>query len=221
VTQLRTAATIAFWLHLLAGVSMAVVLRRGLETNPDFQDRLAFIINQRALWTCAWLTWMAAAVAILYFYMTFSSAHQLGGFSVLLATAGFAADLPAQAIEIGVLPGLAGSIASVNAGTDLFVALHRTAVMMSGCIANGLYSVSAFILAWGARRVYPVWVSSSGIATACFGVALSAAALLDSTSGMFWTNVFLVPSILLWLAGVAQWRFISSPERLSRKRCDP
>jgi len=29
------------------------------------------------------------------------------------------------------------------------------------------------------------------------------AALLDSVGGMFWTNVFLVPCLLLWLAGVA------------------
>ena len=32
---------------------------------------------------------------------------------------------------------------------------------------------------------------------------LCAAALLNSTAGMFWSNVLLVPSILFWLAGVA------------------
>ena len=77
------------------------------------------------------------------------------------------------------------------------------AEMLSGYAGNGMYSLSAILLAWNARRAYPVWVSSAGIATGCFGLALSAAALINSASGMFWTNMFLVPSILVWLAGVA------------------
>src|SRR5437773_10144347 len=168
--QLRNAAIAAFWLHLLAGIFMALVLRRGLETNPDFQDRLSFIVNQRALWTGGWLIWTAAAMAILYFYLTFTSVHQLGRVAVLLAAAGIAADLSAQAIEIGVLPMLAMRVVALNAGPDLLIAFHRTAVMLSGYLANGLYSVSAFILAWSTRRAYPAWVSSAGLATGCFGL---------------------------------------------------
>ena len=202
LNRLRRAAIIAFWLHLLAGASMALVLRRGLETNPNFQDRLAFIVNQRALWIFGWLTWTAAAIAILYFYMTFSAAHQLGRLAVLLATAGIAADLSGQAIEIAVLPDLVTRV-------DFFTAFHRTAVMMSGYVANGMYSLSAFVLAWSTRRSYPVWVSSAGIVTGCFGLGLSTAALIDSASGMLWTNVFLVPCLLLWLAGVAHVRWSS------------
>jgi len=141
-------------------------------------------------------------LAILYFYMTFSAVHQLGRLAVLLAAAGIAADLSGQAIEIGVLPGLAARV-------DFFTAFHRTAVMMSGYVANGMYSLSAFVLAWSTRRSYPVWVSSAGIVTGCFGLGLSTAALIDSASGMLWTNVFLVPCLLLWLAGVAHVRWSS------------
>ena len=74
---------------------------------------------------------------------------------------------------------------------------------MSGYVANGLYSFSALILAWSTRQAYPVWVWVSGVAVGCFGFMLSAAALVNSTAGMFWSNVVLVPSILFWLAGVA------------------
>jgi len=81
--------------------------------------------------------------------------------------------------------------------------LHRVAVMLSGYVANGLYSVTALILVWGARHAYPAWVSTIGLAVGVFGIALSVAALLDSVGGMFWTNVFLVPCLLLWLAAVA------------------
>jgi len=196
MTRLQRAATIAFVLHLVAGAAMAVVLRQGLETNPDLQNRLSFLVNHRALWTLGWLTWTAAAIAILYFYMVFASTHHTGSLVVFLTAAAIAPDLAAQAIEIGVLPDL-------TQHADWFILLHRTAVLMSGYVANGLYSFSALILAWSTRQAYPVWVWLSGVAVGCFGFMLSAAALVNSTAGMFWSNVVLVPSILLWLAGVA------------------
>ena len=121
---------------------------------------------------------------------------------MLLAAAAIAPDLAAEAIEMGVLPAIAERAMQTNEAIGLFMSFHRTAVMMSGYVANGLYSISALILAWTARRAYPAWVSAAGLATGCFGIALSAAALADSAAGMFWTNVLLVPCLLLWLAGV-------------------
>jgi len=198
ITPLQRAATIAFVLHLVAGLAMAIVLRNGLETNPNMQDRLDFLVSHRALWTMGWLTWTAAAIAILYFYMVFASTHRAGDLAVLLTAAAIAPDLAAQAIEIGILP-------DITQQMDRFLVLHRTAVLLSGYVANGLYSLSALILSWSARQAYPVWVWAGGIAVGCFGFMLSSAALMDSATGMFWTNVFLVPAILLWLGGVA-WR---------------
>jgi hypothetical protein len=183
---------------------MALVLGRGLETNPNFQDRLTFIADHTSLWTFAWTTWTAAAIAILYFYSSFAQANQTGNLAVLLTAAAIAPDLSAHAIEVGVLPTIAERVVHTNVDINLFVALHRLAVMMSGYAANGLYSLSALILTWEARSAYPAWVSAAGIATGCFGLVLSFAALLDSAAGMFWANVSLVPCILLWLAGVAR-----------------
>jgi hypothetical protein len=203
LTRLRVAAIIAFWIHFLAGAAMALVLSHGLETNPDFQNRLTFIVKHTALWTSSWLTWTAAAIAILYFYISFASEHYTGKLAVLLAAAAIAPDLSAQAIEIGVLPKIAARVVNASVGIDLFLGLHRVAVMLSGYVANGLYSFSALSLAWSTRRAYPFWVWTAGMAAGLFGFALSAAALADSATGMFWTNVVLVPSILLWLAGVA------------------
>jgi hypothetical protein len=195
--RLRRAALIAFLVHLIAGMAMALVLRYGLETTADLQARLAFLVNHRAAWTVAWLTWTAAAVAILYFYVAFADAFQSPRLAVFLTVAAIAPDLASQSIEIGVLPGLAAH------DVQMFLLLHRVAVMLSGYLANGLYSATALILAWTARRAYPAWITGAGLAVAVFGAALSVAALLDSVAGMFWSNVFLVPAILLWLAGVA------------------
>jgi hypothetical protein len=203
VTRLRSAAIAAFCFHLIAGGAMALVLRQGLETNPNLLERLTFIVNHRALWTIAWLTWTAAAMAILNFYVALATVHQTGNFAVFLTVAALAPDLSAQAIEIGVLPTLAERIVHTSAENDLFITLHRTAVMLSGFAANGLYSLSALILAWKTRRTYPAWVWIAGTAVGCLGLMLSAAALRESVPGMFWTNVFLLPCILLWLGGVA------------------
>jgi hypothetical protein len=202
LTRLCRAAVIACWIHLVAGAAMAVVLSHGLETNPNIQNRLLFIVNQRSLWIGGWLTWNAAAIAILYFYATFSSEHQLGRVAVLLTAAGVTADLSGQAIEIGVLPALAAQVLNLNTGIHQFTTFHRTAEIMSGFFGNSMYSLSALVLAWSTRRAYPVWVSSTGLATGCFGLALSVAVMMNSASGMLWTNVFLVPCIVLWLAGV-------------------
>jgi hypothetical protein len=193
---LQQTATIAFCLHLFAGAAMALILRNGLETNPNLLSRVSFIVDHAALWTFAWLTWTAAAIAILCFYAAFASAHQTGQIAVWLTIAAIGPDLCAQAIEIGALPQIATR-------ADLFVTLHRIAVLMSGFVANGLYSASALILAWTTRQVYPGWLSFSGIATGLCGFALSAAAMANSADGMFWTNVLLLPFLLFWLAGVA------------------
>ena len=209
--RLRRAAIIAFLVHLLAGISMALILRRGLDTNPDFQDRLSFLIQHRALWTFGWLTWTAAALAILYFYAVFADEHRVR-FAVLLSVAAIAPDLSAQAIEIGVLPGLASR--------ELYLALHRAAVVMSGGVANGLYSATALILAWSTRKAYPPWIWMAGVGVGFFGFMLSAAALLDSVTGMFWTNVLLVPAILVWLAGIAATPQAHHPEEFNKGSSD-
>jgi len=204
LNPLRRAAILAWAAHLIAGLAMALFLRCGLETNPNLQDRLAYLVNHRGAWILAWFTWTLAALAILYFFMVFEETHQLRSrIAVLVTVAAVAADLSAEAIEIGVLPSLARQAFSANAAPELFLSFHRVAVMLSGYVANGLYSIATLILVTRARHLYPVWITVIGEFVGVFGLALSMAALVDSSEGMFWTNVFLVPSILVWLGAVA------------------
>lgn len=215
--RLRVAAWLGFVTHILAGLAMLTVLRNGLETNPVFLERAKYIADHVVLWRLAWFSWSIAAVAILYFFASFVWAHGVSladpadvrRFALLLATVAVAADLAAEAIEIGVVPGWAQRVVAddVTEGGDRFSANHfcalrRTSVMLSGYLANGLYSATALTLALGTRRRYPRWVWSSGIGVGLSGFALSVACLLDWVGGMFWSNVFLVPLILVWLAGV-------------------
>lgn len=204
MSRLRRAAVLALCLHLIAGVLMVLVLRWGLETNPDFQNRMSFIVAHQPLWFIAWFSWTASALGILYFYTAFAAAHQQSmPFAVFLTIAAVGPDLAAQVIEIGILPSLASSVLQRASAPESFLQMHRVAVLLSGYLANGLYSLTALMLTWSARYKYPRIVSLAGMLVGISGLVLSAAALANSVTGMFWCNVVLVPAILVWLAGVA------------------
>ncbi len=204
MSRLRRAAIIALGVHLIAGAAMALILSHGLETNPDFIARLNFIVHHDVIWAFAWLTWTAAAVAILYFYDCYASAHQLGMFAVLLTAAAIVADISAQTIEIAIIPSIAQRILHSEAGWDRFVLLHRMVVLLSGYVANSLYSLSAILLSWGTRHAYPRRVWGLGLLVGAFGFALSTAAILDAPGGLLLSNILLVPTLLVWLLLVAR-----------------
>jgi hypothetical protein len=202
---LSRAAWLAFAVHLLAGLAMALILRRGLETNADLADRLRFVAGRPLLWTAGWLSWTTAAITILNFYSRFAAAHRSLGVSraplrmaVLLTVVAVGADGTAQAVEAFVLPGLARAADAAG-----FLAWHRAAVLLTGLLANGLYTLSALLLVWASRSLYPRRIQIAGFGVVAGGTALSAAAWADSAAGMLGANVVLVPSLLLWLAGVA------------------
>src|SRR5262245_38659762 len=109
---------------------MILVMRNGLETNPDFHDRVRFITEHRELWSESWLIWTAAAIAILYFYSAFTEAHGVRPTAVYLTVAAVVMDLSAQAIEMGLLPRIAHDILSAQGRPEVFMALHRLAVML-------------------------------------------------------------------------------------------
>jgi hypothetical protein len=75
--------------------------------------------------------------------------------------------------------------------------------MLTGYLANGLYTLATVLAVWATRRVYAPWIWSAGFAVGVFGFAMSASALADSVTGLFWANAGLVPAIVVWQVGVA------------------
>jgi hypothetical protein len=189
---------------------MAAILRHGLETNPDAQDRLRFVAAQRTTWTLAWLSWHLAALSILWFFVSLARAHQsdtnsLLSYSVLLVAAAIVPDLIAESIEIGVLPELAEQRlqSTVEHPVQLVETIHRTAMILTGYLANGLYTLATFLATWATRRHYASWIVLAGLVISVFGFALSVSVLVNSVAGMFWSNVGLVPAIIVWQIGIA------------------
>ena len=216
-SRLSFAAWLSLTVHIIAGLGMATILSQGLATNTDLADRLSFIADRKALWIGAWLAWSAAALAIFYFYMCFAHAHELGEkspkvplrFAVLLTAAAIAADLSAQAIQMGVIPQLAiravseGTTTLIGTSTQLFHTVDRIAILLTGYLANGLYTISALLLVASTWHVYPRWTWTAGVAVGVAGLSLSTTALANSVTGMVWSNVVLVPAIVVWQFGVA------------------
>ncbi len=212
--RLSNAALIAAIIHFIAGLFMAIVLRQGLDT-AELPERLSFLTEHSLLWIGGWLTWNFAAFAILYFYFCFAEAYKqesnkpgLLRFAVLLTVAGMSIDFCAEAIEMGVLPNLArmimvhhGTVA--NSSTEIFLALHRTAVMMTGCFANELYTLSAAILMISTWRSYGWIIRGSGFLVVVSGIGLSGACLLNWITGMLFYNVILLPMLIIWLLAIA------------------
>jgi hypothetical protein len=85
-----------------------------------------------------------------------------------------------------------------------FLAWHRAAVVSTGFLANGLYTISALLLVWASRRAYPRWIQVAGFGVVTGGSILSTAAWVDSPVGMLVANILLLPCLLVWLAGVAR-----------------
>ena len=166
--------------HLIAGLAMALVLGRGLATNPDAPARLRFVAGHPALWTLAWLTWTAAALTILRLFRALAERHG-APLAAWLTVFAVGLDLSAQALEALACPffarrGLIGG----------FLEADRTAVVLTGGWANALYTLAAALIAWRARAAYPRWVFAAACGVALGGAALSAAAYADSPPALFW-----------------------------------
>ena len=203
--RLSRAAWLALGVHVVAGAAMLLVLRRGLSTNPEIQDRMRFVAENAAAWRGAWATWNLAALSIVYFFLCFARFHASGEpvagrcrAAAWMAAAAVVLDLSAEAVMMFALP-----VAARAGDPASFVLLDRRAVLLTGFAANALYTLATVVAAVATRGSYPAWTSSAGALIGVVGALLSLSALAASVAGMFWTNAFLVPLLSVWLLGVA------------------
>jgi len=213
--KLSVSAALALALHLAAALALAIVLRFGLETAVDFPHRISFLVHQKTFWVSGWLLWNASALSILYFFFSYYLAHKAAGglqlrllsCACLIGVAAVAADLSAEAIEMFVLPNYAKAIlvspaVSLPVRIEHFYSMHRTAVILTGYLANGLYTTSVALIMLATARQYRPLIITAGSLVIVGGIWLSIASLTNSVKGMVWSNLLLMPSLLVWLAGV-------------------
>jgi len=119
------------------------------------------------------------------------------GKGMLIASvgAGLAADLGAQTLYMGVLPGL---------GPDAFAAVEAAAGTLTGYLGNGLYTVAGLLLTWAGLGHLPRYLVALGLVVWTAGLGLSAASLGHSASGQFWSTAVLMPTLVVWLVLVGR-----------------
>ncbi|HEX5724814.1 MAG TPA: hypothetical protein VFX98_05070, partial [Longimicrobiaceae bacterium] len=96
-------------LTALALAAMALVLRPGVEVEPEVARRVAYIRGHLAAWRLGWATWMAAAIALTGFYAWWGARARDGRLAllaVLAAGVGLAFDLVGESLYAAWLPGL-------------------------------------------------------------------------------------------------------------------
>ena len=206
-TDLRFGALLALGTHALAGFLMLLLLRSGLPSNPDIADRMAFIAEHVVSWRAAWLSWSVAALSILYLSVILArtassrevSATTFSNVAPFVAAAAVAIDLSAETLAMLVLPDLARA-----SDVSTFHVLERIVTVLSGGLANALYTIAVSLLAWAARGWLPRYASPAAVVVAFSGTTLTLSAAVGSAPGMVWSNIALMPALLLWLWGVAR-----------------
>lgn len=201
----RQSARIAYAtaaVNLAAALMMLVALRPGLAVPGSFaSDRISFVRRNLVLWWASWLTWHAAAVSLVLFLLLLAArfgrrAPIRAAIAALVSVVGLCADLTAEAIYMDVAPRLD------EAG---FRVAEAVAGILTGYLANGLYTVGGILVTWAGARQLPRSVVALAVPVWGAGLCLAAFSLIHSSLGQFWSTAVLMPLFILWAALVGRW----------------
>lgn len=196
------AAYAAAVFNLIAAATMLFLLEPGLPLEGSaIESRQAWVASHRGVWWTGWIAWQAAAISLLGLYVGLAGlwrerAPILSTLALLVAAAGLAADLGAEAIYMGVLPGLA---------RDGYATAELTGSIFTGYLGNGLYTLAGAMLTVVGRRDLPRTLVALGCLVWTLGAWLSGSALVQSSWGMFWSTATLMPTFVLWTILLGRW----------------
>jgi hypothetical protein len=196
------AAFVAAGVHVLAAAAMHGALQPGLPVaGSALADRMAYVSQHSAAWSLGWLAWHAADLTLLAFYVALAGrwgrqAPVRCGLALLLAGAGVAVDLGAQAIYMGVAPRL---------GPEAFVVAEAVTGVLTGYVGNGLYTVAGILLVWAGAAELPAYLVALSLPVWAAGLGLSAASLAHAPGGQFWSVALLMPAFVIWTLLMGRW----------------
>lgn len=149
--------------NLLAAILLAVVIAPATPLVPDIAERTAYVRAHLLAWRLGWAAWMLAAATLLWCYAWWRA--RVGGPRSALAVA-----------ALGITADWSAEVALIVAGADGYATVAPFAFLLTGAVANGLYTIAGIQLTLatplGARpRAYASLMWSAGL-------LLSAAAVL-------------------------------------------
>jgi hypothetical protein len=148
------ALTVAAWTNAVlhaTGLALAALAMRPGTPSVALADRMAWLARAPLGWSVGWGVWMLCALALVAFVALASARLEAAPVvrpALALAAAGAAVDLLCDAAWITTVPSLARG---GRAGEALFLAVERLAGAGGTIAANGLYSVSALLIALALR----------------------------------------------------------------------
>jgi hypothetical protein len=196
------AAYIAAGIHVVAAGAMLLALQPGLRVAGSvLATRQAYVSTHTSAWWLGWLVWHAADLTLLALYVALAArwgrrAPLRCGLALLLAGAGLADDLGAQAVYMGVAPHL---------GPEAFAVAEQVAGVLTGYVANGLYTLAGLLLVWAGAREMPRYLVVASLPVWVAGLGLSVASLVGSGEGQFWSVAVLMPAFIGWTLLMGRW----------------
>lgn len=195
----RKLAYLAASANTLAAALLLFVLRHGLPPE-NVRLRAAFVASHEVVWRLGWLSWNIAAVSLLGLFLALASrwrneAPVFCGLAIVVATAGLAADLSAEALLAGF----------TRSAPETFAVVQTQALLLTGYVGNGLYTVAGILLTTAGRRELPAGVLALAVLVWAAGLWLSASTLLGSSAGEALSTGLLLPSFVVWAALVGRW----------------
>ncbi|HEX5726911.1 MAG TPA: hypothetical protein VFX98_15660, partial [Longimicrobiaceae bacterium] len=177
-------------LTALALAAMALVLRPGVEVEPEVARRVAYIRGHLAAWRLGWMVWMAAAIALTGFYAWWGARARNGRLAllaVLAAGVGLAFDLVGESLYAAWLPELAN---------EDFEVMQRLGTLLTSAGANTLYTAAGVALTLATPGLGRAERAVAWTAWAA-GAALTVAGVLDHATGMAAASGVLFPAVVL------------------------
>ena len=180
-------------LNVLGAFVLGFLLAPGTEANEDAVSRKQFITDNLTLWRAGWSIWIAADLSLIAFFAWWGRrvSRSIAVWALAVAAVGIVVDFVSLSLIIGWLPRDMESIMD-------------TCGILSGGIANGLFSLAGAILIVADKKLLP-WLRGWGAAVWLAGFALTVAALLDSVTGKVVTTAIIFTLFCPWVA-VMGWK---------------
>lgn len=125
--------------NLVAIVAMATILTPGTTLFPE-ASRADYVAENAALWRLGWSFWVVAAISLLVFYRWWARHISAGIPALWIAAVAFAADMIAESTLIVLVPDRPE--------------LARPSFLITGGVANGLYTVAGMLLTRATPQVH-------------------------------------------------------------------
>ncbi len=142
-------------LNFAAAFALLFVLAPATPLVADPVERLVYVATHLLEWRLGWLTWIAAALSLLWFYWWWRDRINGSYLPLIFGGLGLVADVTAELILI-------------LGGIETYLAMSPFAFALTGGVANGLYTICGIGLTLatplrGAERAWAAVMWTAGI----------------------------------------------------------